>query len=150
MLRLRFFHRIWCIPKSLILLFSEFSFDKQDISVGQRLTVFGAITNDQVSDLQMSASNGYARMRVSSLNGSVVSLPTDSEDLILNLSAINGCNVALYDFSGTGTSGNDAEATAYQVATGSLSLDGIAEDDAVGVGERNVDGETRSTRLPVR
>ena len=110
------------------------TFDKQDISVGQRISIFGVITNDEVSDLQMSAVNGYARMGVSVVRGSVVSLPDESIDFTLNLTSINGRNISLYNFAGTGTPGNDADTTAYEVETGTLSLNGIAVDDAVAVG----------------
>jgi len=110
------------------------TFDIQDISVGQRISVFGVITNDQVSDLQMSAVNGYARMRVSAVRGSVVSLPGEASYLALNLSAINGRNISLYDFTGTGTPGNDADPTAYEIDSGTLSLSGILLNDAIAVG----------------
>ena len=37
----------------------------------------------------------------------------------------------LYDFSGTGTSGNDAKPANYEVDTGTLTLDGIAVEQDV-------------------
>jgi len=109
------------------------TFNIQDISVGQRIAVFGTVTNDQVSDLQMSAVNGYARMALSYLRGSVVALPDETTDFTLNLSRINGRTINLYDFTGTGTVGNDADPANYEVDTGSLSLDGIAVDETVGL-----------------
>jgi hypothetical protein len=110
------------------------TFNIDDISVGQRISVFGMITNDQVSDLQMSAVNGYARMRISSIRGDVIALPDVASDLNLNLSSINGRNVSIYDFSGTGVdSDNDADPLNYEVDTGSLSLTGIAVNDPVAV-----------------
>ena len=108
------------------------TFDIDDISVGQRISVFGVITNDQVSDLQMSAANGYARMRISSVHGDVVALPDQANDLTLQLININGRSASIYDFSGTGTdAGNDADPMNYEVDTGTLSLTGIAVDDVV-------------------
>lgn len=109
------------------------TFSIQDISVGQRIAIFGTITNDQVSDLQMSASNGYARMGLSYLNGSVVALPDDATDFTLNLFKINGRTINLYNFSGTGTTGNDADPANYEVDHGTLTLDGIAVDETVGM-----------------
>lgn len=110
------------------------TFSIQDISVGQRIAVFGIITNDQVSDLQMSAANGFARMRVSTLHAEVTSMPDGEAYLTLNLTGINERNISIYDFSGTGTAGNDADATAYEIDSGTLSLDSIGVNDAVGVG----------------
>ncbi len=109
------------------------TFDKDDISVGQRISVFGVITNDQVSDLQLSAANGYARMRISSVRGQVGVLPTDTNDLELNATSINGRNIDIYDFTGTGLDGDDAVATSYEIDTGSLSLDNILVDDEISV-----------------
>ena len=110
------------------------TFNIDDISVGQRISVFGTITNDQVSDLQMSAANGYARMRISSLRGEVVALPVGDADLSMRLNSVNGRNVSIYDFTGTGVdAGNDADPINYEVDTGSLSLTGIAADDPVAV-----------------
>ncbi len=108
-------------------------FNKDDISVGQRITVFGMITNDQVSDLQMTAANGYARMRVSSVRGQVGVLPTQTNDLEVNASSINGRSIGIYDFSGTGVAGEDADPSSYEIDTGTLSLDNILLDDVVTV-----------------
>lgn len=107
------------------------TFTIKDISVGQRIEVFGTVTNDQVSDLQMSAANGYARMALSSVRGSVVALPTQANDFTVNVSSINGRSSSIYDFTGTGTAGHDADPANYEVDTGTLTLDGIAVDEAV-------------------
>ena len=107
------------------------TFNIQDISVGQRIAIFGTITNDQVSDLQMSAANGYARMALSYLTGSVVALADEVNDLKLNLTSINGRTVSLYDFTGTGSAGSDADPTNYEVDTGTLTLDGIVANESV-------------------
>jgi restriction endonuclease S subunit len=108
------------------------NFTIDDISVGQRISVFGMITNDQISDLQMSAVNGFARMRISSVNGEVISLPDELNYLSLNLNSINGRNISIYDFTGTGIdAGNDADPAQYEVDTGSLSLANITVDDPV-------------------
>ena len=109
------------------------SYSIDDISVGQRISVFGTITNDSAADLQMSAANGFARMRLSSVSGDVVALPDASNNLSLHLLSINGRNPAIYDFTGTGTSGNDADPLNYEIDHGTLSLDGIALADDVSV-----------------
>ena len=104
------------------------TFSIDDISVGQRIAVFGMITNDMVSDLQMSAVNGYARMRLSSLHGDVLALSDGDTILRMNLDAINGRSISIYDFSGTGSSATD-----YQVESGSLSLDNLLSGDSIAV-----------------
>lgn len=109
------------------------TFDIDDISVGQRITVFGAITNNDVTDLQMSAANGYARMRLSSVNGVVLQLPDQATFMTLDLDAINGRSISIYDFTGTGTAGNDADPSGYEVDTLTLSLDNISDGDAISV-----------------
>jgi hypothetical protein len=106
------------------------TFSIDDISVGQRISVFGTITNDQVSDLQMDAANGYARMRLSSVYGSVTALPDTGTDLTLSLTHINGRSAGIYDFSGTGIdAASDADPDNYEVATGNLSLEGVVVND---------------------
>lgn len=109
------------------------TFDIGDISVGQRITLFGTVTNDQVSDLQMDASNGFARMRLSDVKGNVVNLPDQSSSLALNLSAINGRSIDIYKFDGTGTPGNDADKTFYEIDSTTLSLDTVSLADILRV-----------------
>ena len=100
-----------------------------EISVGQRIVAFGQVTNDSSADMQFSAANGYVRMELSQVRGHVTVVPTMAgEWLTLNLTAINGRNPAIYQFSGT-----QASATSYEINTGSLGLTGIATDDDVAV-----------------
>ncbi len=109
------------------------TFTKDDISVGQRLMVFGTITDDSISNLTVDAANGYARMLISNIRGTVVT-NDDSPAFDLNLTRINGRRVSLYDFSGTGTdAANDADPTHYEVATSTLDVSGIAVDSPVAV-----------------
>ena len=100
-----------------------------DVSVGQRVTVFGVITNPSVDALELDAANGYLRMELSTLRGTrlgVVGIPEQPLPLVMNVSRINGRDVALYDFSGTGIdAANDADPSAYEVDTGALDLSGI-------------------------
>lgn len=106
------------------------TFDIDDISVGQRIVVFGTVTNDSVSDLQLSAANGYARMRLSKLRGSVETLPNARSWLALNLTSINNRNISLYNFTGTGSdAANDADPLFYEIDSGTLSLDAIGVAD---------------------
>lgn len=94
-----------------------------EISVGQRLTAFGTLTSDTVSNMQFSAVNGYVRMELSQVRGHVVTVQANPADLVLNLTAINGRNPAIYDFSGT-----QAAANSYEVDPVSLALSGVTAD----------------------
>ncbi len=110
------------------------TFDIDDISVGQRIVVFGTVTNDAASNLQFSAANGYARMRLSKLRGSVEALPGAQSWLALNLTSINNRSVDLYNFTGTGLdAASDADAAFYEVDSGNLPLDGIGVADSLAV-----------------
>lgn len=101
------------------------TFATSDISVGQRITVFGTLTSTTVGAATMDASNGLARLLVTQLNGTVDSA---TGPLVMNLARIDGRPIALFDFAGTGTGtppgGTDADPTKYQVST-ALSLSGI-------------------------
>ena len=103
-----------------------------DISVGQRITVFGTITNDAVSELQLSAANGYARMQLSGLRGHLMTDGSTAPYPALTLTTINGRNVAIYDFAGTGQdAGSDADPDFYELDSGTLGLENFAPNDAV-------------------
>ncbi len=105
-----------------------------DVSVGQRVTVFGTLTNDELSDLQFSAANGYLRMLLSNLRGTVVKLPDTGNYLTMNLHAINGRNPEIYDFTGTGVdTANDADPMNYEIDSGALTLDELMVEGRAGV-----------------
>ena len=98
-----------------------------EISVGQRITAFGTVTKNDTTDLQFSTANGYVRMELSQVRGHVVSLPATAGDyMVMNLTAINGRNPAIYDFTNT-----QAQADSYDVVPGSLDLSSLAVNDDV-------------------
>mgnify|MGYP000107881320 FL=1 len=108
------------------------TFGIDDISVGQRIVLFGTLTDDSVGDLQFSAANGYARMRLSTLRGTVAALPDTRSWLALKLASINNRSIELYDFTGTGADpASDADAGFYEIDSGGLSLQGINAADPV-------------------
>ena len=77
-----------------------------DVSVGQRVTVFGAISNPDVGALELDAANGHVRMELSTLKGTrapVVGIPEQPLTLAMSITSINGRNADLYDFTGTGS-----------------------------------------------
>ncbi|HYL07918.1 MAG TPA: hypothetical protein VEU76_05175 [Candidatus Udaeobacter sp.] len=95
-----------------------------NISVGQRVTVLGTLTNTTVGSTAMDATGGLVRLLFTQLNGSVTSVVGNT--VAMTLARIDGRPVALFNFSGTGTApGTDANPSSYQVATGTLDLTGI-------------------------
>ena len=91
-----------------------------DISVGQRITVFGTLDAPGTS---MDATAGLARLLVTQLNGIATSV---GGGLVgMTLARIDGRPVSIFNFTGTGTPGNDADPAAYVVAAGLLPLTGI-------------------------
>ncbi len=97
-----------------------------DISVGQRVIVFGTLTNTELNNLQLDASNGYARMLYTDLRGEVVTNDPLLDKFDLNLIAINGRNPALFDFTGTGRSpAEDADPANYELNVSTLDVSAI-------------------------
>jgi hypothetical protein len=101
-----------------------------DVSVGQRVTVFGTLTNADVTALELDAANGYVRMEMSSLQGTrvdLVAIPEQPLPFVVDVSSINGRNAGLYDFTGTGSdAASDADPFNYEVNTGALDVAAIA------------------------
>lgn len=110
------------------------TFTKDDISVGQYVTVFGLL-GGAVDNKTMDAANGYARMELSYLRAARVDAGMDAAyEFVLNLVRINGRDVAQYDFTGTGVdAANDAQASFYEVNNGVLDVSAIATNDPVRV-----------------
>jgi len=110
------------------------SFDISDISVGQRLLVFGTLTNTDPLHLALDASSGFARLQYTKFDGSVVNAPSASGTggaMTVNVQSIEGRPVSMFDFTGTG-SGANADPTNYAVSLPSV-LSGISATDPVRV-----------------
>ncbi len=107
--------------------FSAEAQDIDDISIGQRVRIFGTLTNDV--DLELDASNGYARMLLSVLTGTRTDDPADADqELVVDLQSMNRRRVDLYVFDGTGSDfngGDDAAPDSYQIDTATLDLSDI-------------------------
>src|SRR5262249_4718320 len=71
----------------------------------------------------MNATAGLARLLVTQLNGTAASVGAGVVGM--TLARIDGRPVSIFNFTGTGTPGNDANPTSYVVAAGSLPLSGI-------------------------
>ncbi len=116
--------------------FSADPFDKDDISVGQRVAIFGTLTDDNPLSLEMDATEGAARMLFTTLRGTTVAV--DEQDataqLTMDLQSINHRRIEIFDFSGTGIDAtNDADPESYQIATGTLDLSALQIDGPVKV-----------------
>jgi Domain of unknown function (DUF4382) len=94
-----------------------------DISVGQRVTIFGTLTSTTIGSTTMDATSGLVRLLVTQLNGIVSS--ASSSVVVMNLARIDGRPIALFNFAGTGTTGNDANPASYQVNPNGLDTTGI-------------------------
>jgi hypothetical protein len=106
------------------------------ISIGQRVTVFGTLSDDTLPGLALDATGGHVRMKLTTVRGSVVSLQPsdDTAQLGLDLQSINLHRAGIFDFSGTGvTDENDADPTSYEINTGTIDLESITAGDPVKV-----------------
>jgi hypothetical protein len=99
---------------------SAASYDIGDISVGQFITAFGLLNSEQT---ELNATEGFVHMHLTTLKGVVAGVDST---LNVNLTAINGRDIGLFDFSGTGVDPvNDANPAQYQVDTGALDISGL-------------------------
>ncbi len=105
-------------------------YDIDDISVGQRVRIFGTLDSPLTTRLGMKAKR--VQMRFTTLRGTVVGMeviqiqPTPVTPFVIDLQAIDGRNVSLFDFSGTGIDDvNDADPAAYEIETASLDVSGL-------------------------
>ena len=105
---------------------SKDQFSISDISVGQRITVFGVLNGDET---QLDAVDGHVHLLLTTVKGEVVS--TDGP-VIVDLTAIDGRKISHFDFTGTGIdSANNADPNGYEVDTDSLDITGLDAGDAV-------------------
>jgi hypothetical protein len=99
--------------------FSTESHQIDEISVGQRVLVFGELTSDESS-----LSADHLRMLVTVLNSTRVS---SDESLLVDLQKIDGRTVSIFDFTGTGLSAEtDADPSNYEVDHGDLDISQLA------------------------
>ena len=98
---------------------NEFSTD--DISVGQRVMVFGELNADET---RLDASEGYAGLLLTTLRGEVVD---NDRTLRLDLEAIDGRGIRQFDFSGTGMyAADDADPADYEVNNAAINISNMA------------------------
>ena len=107
-------------------------FSISDISLGQRVTVLGLLTNSNVDSFVLDATGenqGYVRMLLTRLRGTVVGVDAG---MTLDLRSINSRQTRIFDFSGTGIdAAHDADPNQYEVSTGTLDLSSIETGEVV-------------------
>jgi len=104
------------------------TYTSQDVSVGQSVTVFGTLTDASVPNLELDATSGMLRMKMSTLSGNAVAgMDNNPENaLVMDLQDINKRRVEIFDFSGTGVDAdNDADPANYEINKGELDLSAI-------------------------
>ncbi len=92
-------------------------YGSQDISVGQRIMVFGELSDDET---QLNAA--HVRMLLTTIKGNLVF--AESGTVSVDLTAIDGRNIDLFDFTGTGAI-SDADPAEYEVDVAGLNTDGL-------------------------
>jgi hypothetical protein len=115
--------------------------DEDDLSVGQRVTIFGEIVNPAVDNsdplgpdvaLVIDATEGHARMLVTHLLGRVTRIVPGQ--INVELRTIDRLTAAMFDFSGTGSTPLlDADPADYEIATATLPLTSVEFDRPVRV-----------------
>lgn len=90
------------------------TFGPQDISVGQHVQAFGKAGIDMSGNRTLDASTGSVRLMVTRAWGQFTS--ATGGVVTMNLQALDGLPPAAFNFAGTGTTGNDATASAYTVS----------------------------------
>jgi hypothetical protein len=98
------------------------------ISIGQRVTVRGhqptPTTDALAPQILFDATEGSVRMHVTRLSGIVNSVMPGQTDITLY--AIDRRRQEIFDFTGTGSPGDDADPANYEIATGNLILANFA------------------------
>lgn len=106
------------------------TFDASDVSVGQRVTLFGTLTDTDAGALALDATEGHIRMRYSRVAATLNSI--DAGTMAVTVYSINGLPPAWFNFAGTGTSaGVDADPASYSVALNGLDETHLATGDPV-------------------
>ncbi|HVC37047.1 MAG TPA: DUF4382 domain-containing protein, partial [Gammaproteobacteria bacterium] len=102
------------------------TFAINDISVGQRVLVFGTVTNPNPTALAMDTSNGLVRLEYTRVDATFNGPDGSGTGMLVNVQSFEDRPVSLFDF--TGTNSNPA---AYDIALGGLSGSGFTANDPV-------------------
>lgn len=97
---------------------NEFSIN--NISVGQRVMVFGELNADET---RLDASEGYAGLLLTTLRGEVAD---NDSTLRVDLEAIDGRGIGQFDFSGTGMyAADDADPADYEINNAAINISNL-------------------------
>jgi hypothetical protein len=108
------------------------TFTAANISVGQRIDVFGMAGTGTGGAMTLDAAAGEVRLELTPAWGLVTAMSPGS--LTLKLVSLGGLPASVFNFGGTGSSAaNDAKAAAYVVNTGTLSQAGLTVNSPVRV-----------------
>lgn len=102
------------------------TFAINDISVGQRVLVFGTVSNPNPGSLAMDASNGLVRLEYTRLDATFNGPDGSGTGMLVNVQSFEGRPVSLFNF--TGTHSNPAS---YDVDLNGLSDSGFSANDPV-------------------
>jgi len=104
-------------------------YDIDDISIGQRVMIFGTLNSEET---ELDATQGYARMALTTLRGHA--LDTGPPWFVVDLNSIDARRASIFDFTGTGISSeNDTDPANYEIDVGSLDVSSISPGTAVKV-----------------
>jgi hypothetical protein len=116
--------------------FSVDPFTTDDISIGQRVNFWGVLTDTDPFALALDATQGSARMNLTTVRGNVTGVDAGNAtaQLSVDVQSINHRRIGEFDFTGTGVdAAHDTDPGDYQINTGSLNLDSLAVDAPVKV-----------------
>ncbi|MGB9428603.1 MAG: DUF4382 domain-containing protein [Gammaproteobacteria bacterium] len=102
------------------------TFALNDISVGQRVLVFGTVTNPNVGSLALDASSGLVRLEYTRLDATFNGPDGSGAGMLVNVQSFEGRLVSLFNF--TGTNSNPAN---YDVTLNDLSNSSFTANDPV-------------------
>jgi len=108
-----------------------------EISIGQRVVIFGELLDQASQPITFDASNGMMRLMLTRLNATViptVSIPEKTPPFVVDLKAIDGHRVTQFDFSGTGTdTENNSDPEFYEIETATLDTSSLTNSGPVKV-----------------
>ncbi|GMQ84216.1 MAG: hypothetical protein BMS9Abin06_0985 [Gammaproteobacteria bacterium] len=95
-----------------------------DLSVGQRVSILGVVTNADPSALEMNAASGYAHMLITVIGGTRTSAAPPP--FVVALQWMHGRSASMFVFDGTGVDmANDADPDNYEVDIGAVDVSSI-------------------------
>lgn len=104
-----------------------------DISIGQHVIVFGALTNEAPESLELDATEGHIGMLFTTLHANAI-VPVDPAPFTAELQSIDHRQIGIFDFTGTGsTPEEDADPAAYEIDTSVLDISSIADGSPIKV-----------------